>query len=211
MSCCSHRLARRTPYFAETGFLGERDANVALPTNDTVWTAEGKRLTPSTPVTLTWDNGQGLVFHRKISVDDNYMFTVRDSVENKGTAPVTLYSLCADFALRHAESLGLCGSVRRHARRDRRRRRAGDQLCADREGAQRNTNLERDWRLDRLYRQILGGDAHPRSEGADRGTSSRNTERPVKTYQTDVLYNARHDRAGREHGSDRPGSLPVPR
>lgn len=77
-------------YFAETGFLGASNAKIALPTSNTLWAADGKELTPATPVTLTWNNGQGLVFRRTISVDDKYMFTVRDSVENKGTAPVTL-------------------------------------------------------------------------------------------------------------------------
>ena len=50
-----------------------------------------QRLTPSTPVTLRWDNGQGLIFTRTISVDDKYMFTVRDTVANTGAKPVTLY------------------------------------------------------------------------------------------------------------------------
>ncbi len=43
------------------------------------------------PVTLTWDNGEGLEFRRTIAVDDKYMFTLKDEVLNKGTAPVTLY------------------------------------------------------------------------------------------------------------------------
>ena len=42
-------------------------------------------------MTLTWDNGQGQVFRRVISVDDKFMFTVKDSVENKGSAPVTIH------------------------------------------------------------------------------------------------------------------------
>ena len=47
-------------------------------------------LTPDTPVTLAWDNGQGLVFHRNISVDKDYMFKVVDEVENKTSEDVTL-------------------------------------------------------------------------------------------------------------------------
>ncbi|HWG04412.1 MAG TPA: membrane protein insertase YidC [Beijerinckiaceae bacterium] len=78
------------PYYAEFGFIPEHGASIALPSTDTLWTADGKELTPSTPVTLTWDNGQGLVFHRKISVDASYMFTIEDSVENNGSAPLTL-------------------------------------------------------------------------------------------------------------------------
>ena len=53
--------------------------------------AGGQTLTPTTPVTLTWDNGQGLVFTRIISVDDKYMFTVTDSVANTSGNKVTLY------------------------------------------------------------------------------------------------------------------------
>ena len=43
------------------------------------------------PVTLTWDNGEGLEFRRTIAVDDKYLFTVKDEVANKGANPVTLY------------------------------------------------------------------------------------------------------------------------
>ena len=43
------------------------------------------------PVTLSYDNHKGLVFKRKISVDEFYMFTVADTVENTGKEPVTLY------------------------------------------------------------------------------------------------------------------------
>ena len=63
-----------------------------MPTRDTVWTQEGTgALTPKTPVTLTWNNGQGLTFKRTISIDDKYLFTIKDDVSNVGDAPVTLY------------------------------------------------------------------------------------------------------------------------
>ena len=42
-------------------------------------------------MTLTWANGQGLLFRRIISVDDNALFSIRDEVDNKGTTPVSLY------------------------------------------------------------------------------------------------------------------------
>ena len=74
-------------YFAETGWTGPGPA----PTAETVWTqASGGALAPGKPVTLTWDNGQGLTFTRTIAVDDSYMFTVADSVANGGTGPVQL-------------------------------------------------------------------------------------------------------------------------
>ncbi len=77
------------PYYAEFGWVG---SNVGkLPNSDTVWTADGKTLTQGMPVTLTWDNGEGLIFKRIVAVDEKYMFTVRDSVENKTAGSVTLY------------------------------------------------------------------------------------------------------------------------
>ncbi len=75
-------------YWAETGFVSP--AGSKTPNLDTVWTADRQTLTPSQPVTLTWDNGEGLVFKRKIAVDDKYMFTVTDSVVNSGSAPATV-------------------------------------------------------------------------------------------------------------------------
>jgi YidC/Oxa1 family membrane protein insertase len=79
-------------YFVEEGWVAN-GAGAKLPDADTVWTVDGgvKALTPTTPVTLSWDNGQGLVFHRTFSVDDNYLFTVTQTVDNKTSAPVTLY------------------------------------------------------------------------------------------------------------------------
>jgi len=79
------------PFYAEIGFVPAAGEKPDLPGPDTVWTADGAKLTPATPVTLTWDNGKGLVFKRKVSVDDDYLFTVQDTVENKTDKPVTLY------------------------------------------------------------------------------------------------------------------------
>jgi YidC/Oxa1 family membrane protein insertase len=79
------------PYYAEMGFVDKPGASIALPTPDTIWKADRDKLTAETPVTLTYDNGEGLIFHRVIAVDDHYMFTIADSVENKTNAPITLY------------------------------------------------------------------------------------------------------------------------
>ena len=76
-----------TGFYAEVGYVGDGD----LPDHDAVWTApEGATLTPSTPVTLTYDNGTGLTFERTISVDENYMFTLSDKVTNQGSAPASV-------------------------------------------------------------------------------------------------------------------------
>jgi YidC/Oxa1 family membrane protein insertase len=80
------------PFYAEYGWVGAPGTNVALPSPDTVWTQEGSgTLTPETPITLRWDNGQGLTFRRTIAVDEDYLFTVTDKVDNAGSAPVALY------------------------------------------------------------------------------------------------------------------------
>ncbi|MDB5418592.1 MAG: preprotein translocase subunit [Phenylobacterium sp.] len=76
-------------WFAEFGWTG---ANVAgLPTADTVWTlAQGSTLAPGSPVVLTYNNGQGLTFTRKVEVDDKFMFTVTDTVANATGQPIVL-------------------------------------------------------------------------------------------------------------------------
>ena len=79
-------------FYAEFGWIGDAGATVKLPDINTVWSQQGSgSLGVGRPVTLTFDNGEGLTFRRTIAVDDKYMFTVEDRVENKGAAPVTLY------------------------------------------------------------------------------------------------------------------------
>jgi len=69
-------------YFAEVGFIADAQSGPA-PGPNTVWTAEPDQvLTPSSPVTLTYDNGAGLVFTRVISVDEHYLFSFEDTIAN---------------------------------------------------------------------------------------------------------------------------------
>lgn len=77
------------PYYVQTGWIAAPD--ISVPGNDTIWTSDRDALTPENPVTLSWDNGQGLRFTRRIAVDDHFMFTVTDSVENYGAGETTLY------------------------------------------------------------------------------------------------------------------------
>ena len=80
------------PFYAEFGWTNAAGANVAVPTAETRWTQSGSgALSIGHPVTLTYDNGQGLEFRRTIAVDDKYLFTVKDEVVNKSANPVTLY------------------------------------------------------------------------------------------------------------------------
>jgi YidC/Oxa1 family membrane protein insertase len=81
-----------SPFYAEHGWTGDGSAKLKLPTAQTKWTlVSGDKLTPDSPVTLEWDNGEGLLFRRIISVDDSYLFSVRQEVENKSANPVTLH------------------------------------------------------------------------------------------------------------------------
>ena len=79
------------PFYAEAGFVGAAGQTTPLPGADTLWKTDGTTLTAQQPLTLTWDNGQGLMFSRRISVDDDYLFTVTDAVTNTGAAPVSVF------------------------------------------------------------------------------------------------------------------------
>jgi YidC/Oxa1 family membrane protein insertase len=77
-----------TAYFVDFGWISR--SNITLPSQDTEWKTTSTDLNPKKPVILTWDNGHGLHFTRTISVDDQYMFTVTDKVENKSNESVKL-------------------------------------------------------------------------------------------------------------------------
>ena len=81
------------PYFAEFGWAAdEREAVGSTPGPQTEWSTTDSRLSPGSPITLTWDNGEGLHFSRKIAIDENFMFAVTQSVANRSNAPVTLHA-----------------------------------------------------------------------------------------------------------------------
>ncbi|WP_367193658.1 membrane protein insertase YidC [Amorphus sp. 3PC139-8] len=82
------------PYYAEVGWVagGDNAQKIQVPNADTVWTVEGEAtLTPTTPVTLEWTNPSGITFTRTFAVDDNYMFTVTQGIENKSADAITLF------------------------------------------------------------------------------------------------------------------------
>ena len=78
-------------YFAEQGVVGPAGQTAKLPDSKTQWVAaEGAKLTEEAPLVLTWDNGEGLVFRREISISDDYVFTVRQIIDNRTQAAVSL-------------------------------------------------------------------------------------------------------------------------
>ena len=87
------------PYFADFGWITAAQG-IALPQPDTLWAADKSTVAPSRPVTLRWDNGAGLQFTRKIDIDENFVFTVTQSVLNTTGAPLALtpYSRIARFS-----------------------------------------------------------------------------------------------------------------
>ena len=80
------------PYYAEFGWVPAEGVTTAVPGGQTAWTlVDGERLTSSTPVTVEWDNGEGLVFRRVYSIDEEYLITIADTVENSGSQSVSLF------------------------------------------------------------------------------------------------------------------------
>ncbi|WP_336055913.1 membrane protein insertase YidC [Nitratireductor sp. CH_MIT9313-5] len=78
-------------YYVETGYVGSSAGEGPGP--DTQWQVEnGAVLSPGNPVVLSYTNDSNVTFRRTISVDNNYLFTVSDSIENAGSAPVELRS-----------------------------------------------------------------------------------------------------------------------
>jgi len=67
--------------FAQFGWAGD---SIKLPDARTVWTVQGARLAPQTPVLLTWDNGEGQRFSIRFTIDDKYMITADQAVANIG-------------------------------------------------------------------------------------------------------------------------------
>lgn len=107
------------PYYAVFGWAHGKGLTAAdLPDARTQWVlASGDKLQPGKPVTLRWDNGKGLIFTRTIGVDDRFMFTVTDAVQNTGTDEARLapYGIIARHGLPKLQNIYVVheGVVRR--------------------------------------------------------------------------------------------------
>jgi YidC/Oxa1 family membrane protein insertase len=109
-------------YYVEQGWAAAAGATIAVPDSQTVWAVEGENatLTAQTPVTLVYDNGAGLIFRRTFAVDDYYLFTVTQSVENTGSGDVALFPYSrvvrhgnpqvANFFIQHEGPIGVLGT-----------------------------------------------------------------------------------------------------
>ncbi|MCY4031899.1 MAG: membrane protein insertase YidC [Hyphomicrobiales bacterium] len=84
-------LSSLKPYYAAFGWT-PRDSTIATPNAETLWQApDNATLAIDSPLRITWDNGAGLVFERTITIDENFMFTVTQSVTNNGDSSVELF------------------------------------------------------------------------------------------------------------------------
>ena len=108
------------PFYAEFGWVDGSGTNLEVPTSETAWRQQGSdSLGVGRPVTLVWQNGQGLEFRRTISVDDKYLFSIRDDIINGGETAATLapYALISrhnppptsGYYLLHEGAIGVLG------------------------------------------------------------------------------------------------------
>ncbi|WP_415271935.1 membrane protein insertase YidC [Candidatus Pelagibacter sp. Uisw_121] len=79
-------------YLVESGFVST-NKNIDIPDASTVWEISGnKRLTNNNPVKLTWSNTQGITFEKHISLDDQFLFTVKEKIINSSDKSYNFYS-----------------------------------------------------------------------------------------------------------------------
>ena len=87
------QLFKEESYWVESGWLAPRGANFILPDENTLWKLESQNsiLSPDTPIIISWNNGNGLNFIKKFSIDENYLFTFTQEVENGTSGLITLF------------------------------------------------------------------------------------------------------------------------
>ena len=79
-------------YLIESGFV-TNDKNIEIPNSDTIWSSIGNnKLTDRSPIKLVWTNNQGIRFEKEISLDDKYLFTIKQKVINETNNKYDFYS-----------------------------------------------------------------------------------------------------------------------
>ena len=70
-------------YYIETGWASNSNEKLKLPLDNTIWKVKGNKvLTPNKPIVLEWDNNEGLIFTKKIELDDKYLFKISQGIKN---------------------------------------------------------------------------------------------------------------------------------
>ncbi len=108
-------------YYATFGWVAPGGAKITTPPLDAQWTANRAVLTPEVPVTLSWTSPEAVTFRQLIELDENYMFTVTQSVRNGSDKPVTVYPFgqilregtpeITDFYILHEGLMGVFDGV----------------------------------------------------------------------------------------------------
>ena len=78
-------------FYIETGWtsIGNK---IKIPTKDSIWTVKGNNILSNTsPVILQWNNKEGVIFEKKIELDDNYLFKITQQVKNNSNSPIDLF------------------------------------------------------------------------------------------------------------------------
>ena len=79
-------------YLIESGFVTS-DKNIDIPTSDTIWSLIGNnKLTENSPIKLSWTNNQGITFEKEFSLDDKYLFSIKQKVINSTNKKYDFYS-----------------------------------------------------------------------------------------------------------------------
>ena len=78
-------------YFVESGWASTK-SDIKVPDNNSIWQIrDGKKLTPTSPVTLEWNNREGIIFSKKIEVDNKYLFKITETIRNEKNKTVELF------------------------------------------------------------------------------------------------------------------------
>ncbi len=87
------QLFNESSYWVDAGWLAPRGAEFILPNEESLWKLESQNsiLSPTSPISISWNNGQGLKFIQTYSVDNNYLFSFKQEVENSSPGLITLF------------------------------------------------------------------------------------------------------------------------
>ena len=79
-------------YFIETGWASSGDEKIKLPLDNTIWKVVGNStLTPLSPIILEWNNSEGLIFKKKIELDDKFLFKITQTIKNNSNNSYQFY------------------------------------------------------------------------------------------------------------------------
>jgi len=78
-------------FYVESGWAGIGN-NIKVPTKNSIWEVEGNKiLTDKSPITIKWDNKEGIIFKKKIELDEKYLFKISQEIQNNSSKNLELY------------------------------------------------------------------------------------------------------------------------